>query len=100
MSIKIQIVVGLVAVGTTLGCNILELPEGNQNANQQWRFDLLQSSDSPVFATSTRSCRSGGSCATTNDPFIWTLLRTESFGCRFDYAFQVQFSGDQIRIAR
>jgi len=63
------------------------------NANQTWEFSLLDGTGG-IVATSTGSCLQGGACG----PFDWTVLNTQSFGCTLVYRFQVQFSGDQVRV--
>lgn len=84
----------LVVVGCW-GCNLVEVPSGlDDNQTQRWQVDLMENPQAPVFARSTADCLPGGACGT----FTWAMLTEESFGCRLDYSFEVQFSGDQFRI--
>ncbi|MFQ5689411.1 MAG: hypothetical protein ACE5HQ_03965 [Gemmatimonadota bacterium] len=88
-------VIGVLAGALLVGaCTGLGGPAGvPDNQTQVWRFDLLDANGN-VGTSGTGDCLPGGACG----PFDWTVLTQQSFGCTLVYRFQVQFSGDQVRI--
>jgi hypothetical protein len=71
-----------------LGCGLFDSVT-EPDSNQTWEFTLLNDQGG-VEARSTGECLPGGACG----PFDWA----GDEGCTLVYRFEVQFSGDQVRI--
>ena len=64
----------------------------DDSETQVWTFSAL-SGGVPV-TVATAECLPGGACTASS----WTLLDQASFGCTHKVDFDVQFSGDQVRL--
>ena len=63
------------------------------STTQVWQFDALDGNGA-VVTTAFADCLPGGACTASS----WTLLRQATFGCTHKVDFDVQFSGDQVRL--
>ena len=64
----------------------------DDSATQTWTFSALSGGVPVTIATA--ECLPGGACTASS----WTLLEQASFGCTHRVDFDVQFSGDQVRL--
>ncbi len=65
----------------------------DDSETQVWRFDALDGGGA-VVSTAFADCLPGGACTASS----WTLLSQATFGCTHKVDFDVQFSGDQVRL--
>ena len=73
-------------------CNTLGIDGVDDNETQMWRF-TLELNGVPA-TTATASCLPGGACSAAS----WTIQETASFGCLYKLDFDVQFSGNAVRL--
>lgn len=65
----------------------------DDSETQVWRFDALDDGGG-VVTSAFADCLPGGACTASS----WTLLSQATFGCTHKVDFDVQFSGDQVRL--